>query len=150
MSLYPRAKVTDSNPRTFGLVAGLGVGAGIFYYKSLVDAHLARGLSPSLLMVHADVRKVMGLANERKALETGAVSFRSAPSPGRRRCGPGYHSGVLTANLRIRIGNDDVSSAHRSFGRHRPRSTSKKSSEGRSIRRASHHGNGTLRNAARM
>jgi aspartate racemase len=69
MSLYPRAKVTDSNPRTFGLVAGLGVGAGIFYYKSLIDAHLARGLSPSLLMVHADVRKVMGLANERKARE---------------------------------------------------------------------------------
>jgi aspartate racemase len=69
MSLYPRAKVTDSNPRTFGLVAGLGVGAGIFYYKSMVDAHLARSLSPSLLMVHADVRKVMGLANERKARE---------------------------------------------------------------------------------
>jgi aspartate racemase len=55
--------------RTFGLVAGLGVGAGIFYYKSLVDAHLARGLSPSLLMVHADVRKVMRLAQERKAEE---------------------------------------------------------------------------------
>jgi aspartate racemase len=55
--------------RTFGLVAGLGVGAGIFYYKSLVDAHLARGLSPSLLMVHADVRKVMRLAQERKAQE---------------------------------------------------------------------------------
>jgi aspartate racemase len=55
--------------RTFGLVAGLGVGAGIFYYKSLVDAHLARGLSPSLLMVHADVRKVMRLAQERKARE---------------------------------------------------------------------------------
>jgi aspartate racemase len=56
-------------PRTFGLVAGLGVGAGILYYRSLVDAHLAKGLSPSLLMVHADVRKVMRLANERKAQE---------------------------------------------------------------------------------
>ena len=55
--------------RTFGLVAGLGVGAGIFYYKSLVDAHLARGQSPNLLMVHADVRKVMQLAQERKAQE---------------------------------------------------------------------------------
>jgi aspartate racemase len=55
--------------RTFGLVAGLGVGAGIFYYKSLVDAHLARELSPNLLMVHADVRKVMRLAQERKAQE---------------------------------------------------------------------------------
>ncbi|MFL6429406.1 MAG: aspartate/glutamate racemase family protein [Acidobacteriaceae bacterium] len=55
--------------RIFGLVAGLGFGAGIFYYKSLVDAHLARGLSPNLLMVHADVRKVMRLAQERKAQE---------------------------------------------------------------------------------
>jgi aspartate racemase len=49
-------------PRTFGFITGLGVGAGIFYYKALVDAHLARGLSARLLMVHADVRRVMGLA----------------------------------------------------------------------------------------
>lgn len=56
-------------PPTFGLVAGLGVGAGIFYYKSLVDAHLAHGLSPSLLMVHANVRRVMRLAQERKTQE---------------------------------------------------------------------------------
>ncbi|HEX6771688.1 MAG TPA: aspartate/glutamate racemase family protein, partial [Acidobacteriaceae bacterium] len=55
--------------RMFGLVAGLGVGGGIFYYESLVDAHLARGLSPNLLMVHADVRRVMRLAQERKAAE---------------------------------------------------------------------------------
>src|SRR5215469_10522514 len=54
---------------TFGLVAGLGVGAGVFYYRSLISAHLARGLSPSLLMVHADVRRVMGLAAAREAQE---------------------------------------------------------------------------------
>lgn len=47
---------------TLGLVAGLGVGAGVFYYRSLVSAHLARGLSPRIVMVHADVRKVMALA----------------------------------------------------------------------------------------
>ena|SRR5215469_1751535 len=47
---------------TLGLVAGLGVGAGIFYYRSLVSAHLTRGLSPRIVMVHADVRKVMALA----------------------------------------------------------------------------------------
>jgi aspartate racemase len=58
---------TETKPSTLGLVAGLGVGAGIFYYRSLVTAHLARGVSPRMLMVHADVRKVMGLANERKA-----------------------------------------------------------------------------------
>jgi aspartate racemase len=54
-----------SKPRSFGLVAGLGVGAGIFYYKALVDAHLARGLSPRLLMVHADVRYVGAQAGAR-------------------------------------------------------------------------------------
>jgi aspartate racemase len=53
------------HPRTFGLVAGLGVGAGIFYYNALVDAHLAHGLSPRLLMVHADVRYVMAQAAAR-------------------------------------------------------------------------------------
>jgi aspartate racemase len=58
-----------SEPCTFGLVAGLGVGAGIFYYRSLVHAHLARGLSPSILMVHADVRRVMGHAAARETQE---------------------------------------------------------------------------------
>jgi aspartate racemase len=61
--------MTLRQPRTFGLVAGLGVGAGIFYYKSLVDAHLACDIVPSLVMVHADVRRVMRLAQERKAHE---------------------------------------------------------------------------------
>jgi len=56
-------------PYTLGLVAGLGVGAGIFYYRSLVNAHLARGLSPSLLMAHADVRRVMGHAAARETRE---------------------------------------------------------------------------------
>jgi aspartate racemase len=52
----------QSAPCKFGLVAGLGMGAGIFYYRSLVKAHLARGVSPAILMVHADVRRVMGHA----------------------------------------------------------------------------------------
>jgi aspartate racemase len=55
-----------SQPRSFGLVAGLGVGGGIFYYKSLVEAHLARGFSPRMLMVHADVRRVLGHATGRE------------------------------------------------------------------------------------
>jgi aspartate racemase len=58
---------TEMKPSTLGLVTGLGIGAGIFYYRSLVNAHLARGFSPRMVMVHADVREVMGLANERKA-----------------------------------------------------------------------------------
>lgn len=60
---------TKDSPRTFGLVAGLGVGAGIFYYRSLVQAHWARGLLPNLVMVHADVRRVMRLAADRQARE---------------------------------------------------------------------------------
>src|SRR5262249_51173673 len=56
----------DSEPCTLGLVAGLGMGAGIFYYRSLVSGHLARGLSPRILMVHADVRRVMAHAAARE------------------------------------------------------------------------------------
>jgi aspartate racemase len=57
----------DISPPMLGLIAGLGVGAGIFYYRSLVDAHRVQGLSPSLVMVHADVQKVMSLANARES-----------------------------------------------------------------------------------
>jgi aspartate racemase len=59
--------MTTKESRTLGLVAGLGVGAGVFYYRSLVEAHLARGLSPLLVMIHADVRHVMGLAEGRES-----------------------------------------------------------------------------------
>jgi aspartate racemase len=54
--------------RTFGLVSGLGVGAGIFYYKALVDAHLAQGLSARLLIVHADAAHVMSQVASRNTL----------------------------------------------------------------------------------
>ena len=53
---------TDGHAPTLGLVSGLGVGAGIFYYKALVDGHLARGLTPRLLMIHADARYVVAQA----------------------------------------------------------------------------------------
>ncbi len=52
--------------KCLGLVAGLGVGAGIFYYRELVKAHGAAGVSPRLVMVHADVQKVMALAAARE------------------------------------------------------------------------------------
>lgn len=58
--------MAETPVQTFGLVAGLGMGGGIFYYKSLVEAHLDRGLSPRLLMVHADVRRVLSLAAARE------------------------------------------------------------------------------------
>jgi aspartate racemase len=62
----------ESVPCKFGFVAGLGMGAGIFYYRSLVKAHLTRGLSPNILMVHADVRRVMGHAAARETRELAA------------------------------------------------------------------------------
>lgn len=58
-----------NGPATLGLVAALGVGAGVFYYRSLVNAHLAKGLSPRIVMVHANVQKVMSLANAGEAHE---------------------------------------------------------------------------------
>ncbi len=56
-------------PKSLGMVAGLGVGAGLFYYRELVKAHLARGVSPRLVMVHADVQKVMALSAARETAE---------------------------------------------------------------------------------
>ena len=58
---------TFTKPRTIGLIAGLGVGGGIFYYKALVEAHLAIGHSARLVMVHADVRRVLELVEAEKA-----------------------------------------------------------------------------------
>jgi len=41
----------------------------VFYYRSLVAAHLERGLTPRILMSHADVRQTMRLAQERRVDE---------------------------------------------------------------------------------
>ena len=49
-----------------GIIAGLGVGAGMFFYRAIVSAHLAREQSAQLIMVHADVNRVLSLANERQ------------------------------------------------------------------------------------
>ncbi len=55
--------------KKLGLVTGLGVGAGIFYYKELVAAHQALGLNPKIVMVHADERKVRAHAANRELKE---------------------------------------------------------------------------------
>jgi aspartate racemase len=49
-------------PRCLGLVGGLGVGATVHYYQALVKAHAARGSVPNLVMVHADMQRVLGHA----------------------------------------------------------------------------------------
>jgi aspartate racemase len=44
------------------LIGGLGVGATIYYYQELVKAHLAQGQVANLLMLHADVNRVLQYA----------------------------------------------------------------------------------------
>ena len=47
-----------------GLLGGLGVGAFVYYYEQLAKAHLARGVTMRLVMVHADMAR--GLEHVRK------------------------------------------------------------------------------------
>jgi aspartate racemase len=53
------SKSQESNERCLGLIGGLGVGATIHYYKELVKEHSARGQVPNLVIVHADVNRVL-------------------------------------------------------------------------------------------
>jgi len=46
--------------RCIGLIGGLGVGAAVYYYQELAKAHVARGRSLNLVMVHAQVDRVLG------------------------------------------------------------------------------------------
>jgi aspartate racemase len=57
---------TETASVPIGLVSGLGVGAGIFYYRSLVNAHTELGITPQIVMTHADVRRVLSLATARE------------------------------------------------------------------------------------
>jgi aspartate racemase len=43
----------------FGLVGGLGVGAAIHYYRELAKAHDASALAMNLVMVHADMARMV-------------------------------------------------------------------------------------------
>ena len=46
----------------FGLVGGLGVGAAIHYYRELARAHNELHLAMNLVMVHADMARMVGWA----------------------------------------------------------------------------------------
>jgi len=45
-----------------GLIGGLGVGATIYYYQELIKAHLELGQVANLLILHADVNRVLQYA----------------------------------------------------------------------------------------
>ena len=45
-----------------GLVGGLGVGAAVQYYRELASAHVRRGSPMRLVMIHAEVNRVLRLA----------------------------------------------------------------------------------------
>jgi aspartate racemase len=44
------------------LIGGLGVGATVYYYRELVKAHASGGFVPNLLIMHADVNRVLRYA----------------------------------------------------------------------------------------
>jgi aspartate racemase len=46
--------------KTLGLIGGLGLEAGIYYYKHLAKAHDDLGVPLQLVLVHADVNKAVG------------------------------------------------------------------------------------------
>ena len=51
--------------RCLGLIGGLGPGATVHYYRELVAAHAARDRIARMLIAHADVSRVLGLAGAR-------------------------------------------------------------------------------------
>jgi aspartate racemase len=51
----------NEDVRCLGLIGGLGVGATV-YCRELVKAHTARGCVPNLVIVHADVNRVLQYA----------------------------------------------------------------------------------------
>lgn len=51
--------MNDRAARCLGLIGGLGVGATVYYYQELVKAHAARGCVPNVVVVHADMQRVL-------------------------------------------------------------------------------------------
>ena len=51
--------MNDRSGRCLGLIGGLGVGATVYYYQELVKAHAARGGVPNLVILHAEMQRVL-------------------------------------------------------------------------------------------
>jgi aspartate racemase len=68
--------MNDKAVPCLGLIGGLGVGATVYYYQELVKAHAARGCVPNLVIVHADMQRVLKHAG---ASETAVLAAYLAP-----------------------------------------------------------------------
>jgi hypothetical protein len=55
---------TPATTPCLGLIGGFGVGATVHYYQEFVKAHSARGSTPHLPIIHADVNRVLTHARD--------------------------------------------------------------------------------------
>lgn len=62
----------EKQRRCLGLVGGLGVGATVHYYRELVKEHAALGAVANIVMVHADMQRVLGEAGAGRTAELAA------------------------------------------------------------------------------
>jgi aspartate racemase len=51
--------------RCLGIIGGLGVGATVHYYQTIIRAHQEHGRVPRLVIAHADVDRVLGSVRDR-------------------------------------------------------------------------------------
>ena len=56
---WKEAILDESGSRCLGLIGGLGVGATVQYYQALAKAHEQLQNPLRLVMVHADMRRVL-------------------------------------------------------------------------------------------
>jgi aspartate racemase len=50
--------------KRIGLIGGLGVGAGMFYYEKLAAAFVERGVQPGLVLSHADIGRAYTMVQQ--------------------------------------------------------------------------------------
>jgi len=61
--------ITVQERRSLGLIGGLGVGATVHYYQSIVEACATQELVPKLFIAHADVARVLSCVRDGKLVE---------------------------------------------------------------------------------
>ena len=64
-----------------GLIGGIGPAATDFYYRGLIERHVASGIPLELTIAHADVREMSRNLNEQGARPAGA-NLRAAGRSG--------------------------------------------------------------------